>query len=184
MWSLQANIGREIRSMHYNTLENFNAVDNEGNTALSYCQSKEMYNILRENGAPFQFDVWMRIYQTELAIASLVTVGTAVCLNQKEILTAETVSAFAQDTYAACALLAADMKNKAEFIYNADAQTQSEMMSAATKSLKAGVMNVGGYVMDATVKTGVGLLTLNVLADLLSLPGFLYWVFVSGDLAR
>ena len=62
---------------------NINAQDENGKTVLSYCKSKEMYNALRENGAKFQFDVWMRIYQTELAIASIFATATAVYLNQK-----------------------------------------------------------------------------------------------------
>lgn len=43
----------------------FSAVDNKGWTALNYCESKEMYELLRLHGAPFQFDLFFSIYHYE-----------------------------------------------------------------------------------------------------------------------
>jgi len=92
---------------------NINAKDNEGKTALSYCQTKEMYNILRENSAQFQYDVWMQIYRTELSFGTLVTFGAVMYyLNGQGVLTKDTVSAFAKDTYKFLSLMADNIKNK------------------------------------------------------------------------
>ena len=87
---------------------NFNAQDNDGNTALSFARTREMYNILRENGAQFQFGAWMHVYRTELALTSMAIGASMIVygLNQEGVLTADTVSAFAKDSYAAMAVLA------------------------------------------------------------------------------
>lgn len=39
---------------------NLAAKDNKGNTVLHLCETKEIYETLRANGAPFQFDMWMK----------------------------------------------------------------------------------------------------------------------------
>ena len=124
---------------------NFNAQDNDGNTALSFARTREMYNILRENGAQFQFGVWMNIYRTELALASIVTVGTVVYLNQEGILTADTVSAFAKDTYAAMAILATQVQ---ETLTPMVAQAQ-EGLNVAGKAMSDFVTKTTPVVQDA-----------------------------------
>ena len=150
--TLTRGISSEINYM-INNGANLDAKDNDGNTALNFCNSSEMYNILRSKGAAFQFDAWVNVYRAELAIAAFVAAGTVFVLNQKDILTADTVSAFAQDMYAACVILAADMKSKADYVWNADQQAQAEIMKAVQASLK----NAGKYVLDAMGQTFAGL---------------------------
>ena len=52
---------QQIESMvkHEN---NLGVVDNFGKTVLNYCDTFQIYNKLRELGAPFQFDTWLYWY--------------------------------------------------------------------------------------------------------------------------
>lgn len=39
------------------------ATDTKNNTVLHLCETKEIYETLRANGAPFQFDTWMKFIE-------------------------------------------------------------------------------------------------------------------------
>jgi len=133
---------------------NINAKDNEGKTALSFCQTKEMYNVLRENGADFQFDAWMRVYQTEIALGSLVITGSIVYyLNQEGILTADTVSTFAKDTQAFLSLMVENIKNE----WNAQSYRVQEFLEPMVKQAEVAcaqsLVFIGQSIKDISIAT-------------------------------
>jgi len=55
----------------------FNAVDNQGKTALNHAQSYDVYHALRSKGASFQFDSFLSIYRWYAACTSTLIIAIA-----------------------------------------------------------------------------------------------------------
>ena len=60
----------------------FKAKDNQGNTALNYCKTPEMFDTVRSCGAPFQYDAFLYAYRKK-CIVSTIALGIAGCIAYK-----------------------------------------------------------------------------------------------------
>ena len=73
------------------------AIDRRGKTALNYCKSRDVYNALRSQGAPFQIDSFSSINQYQLLATGLVAAAWAAFLAMTLMATTPADTYHAQD---------------------------------------------------------------------------------------